>query len=97
MEIYVRGSLTVSRQVQDAKILAAKILISQTAQAGTLDDIRAAEFKVFSQFGEDGIIQYLVRKARIPTHLRTFVEFGGSVPTMRRIRAFLSSMTIGVD
>jgi hypothetical protein len=76
VDVYVRGLLTVSRQVQDGKILTAKVLISQTAQAGTLDDIRTAEFKVFSQFGEDGIIQYLVRKARVPTHLRTFVEFG---------------------
>jgi hypothetical protein len=41
-----------------------------------LADIREAEFKVFSQFGEDGIIQYLVRQAAIPAALQTFVEFG---------------------
>lgn len=36
--------------------------------------IRDAEFKVFSQFGEDGIIQYLVRKlAPVP---KSFIEFG---------------------
>ena len=75
-DVYVRGLLTVSRQVHDAKILTAKILISQMAQAETLDDIRAAEFKVFSQFGEDGIIQYLIRKARVPAQSHTFVEFG---------------------
>src|SRR5215469_443372 len=34
------------------------------------------EFKVFSQFGEDGIIDWLVERAQIPTSLRTFVEFG---------------------
>jgi hypothetical protein len=76
VDVYVRGLLTVSREVQDAKILTAKVLISQTAQAGTLEDIRTAEFKVFSQFGEDGIIQYLIRKTQLPAHLRTFVEFG---------------------
>jgi hypothetical protein len=76
VDVYVRGLLTVSRQVQDAKILTAKMLISQMAQVGKLDDIRAAEFKVFSQFGEDGIIQYLVRQARVPAQSRTFVEFG---------------------
>jgi hypothetical protein len=76
VDVYVRGLLTVSGQVHDAKILTAKILISQTAQMGTLDDIRAAEFKVFSQFGEDGIIQYLIRKAAVPAQSRTFVEFG---------------------
>ena len=32
------------------------------------------EFKVFSQYGDDGIIQYLVQRLDIPH--RTFVEFG---------------------
>jgi hypothetical protein len=76
VDVHVRGLLTLRGQVQDAKILAAKALIAQTAGMGMLDDIRAAEFKVFSQFGEDGIIQYLIRQARIPEHSRTFVEFG---------------------
>src|SRR5207302_5091937 len=35
-----------------------------------------AEFRVFSQFGEDGIIQYLIRRAQILRPLRSFVEFG---------------------
>lgn len=37
-------------------------------------NIQAAEFKVFSQFGEDGIIQYLIHTIPIPN--RTFVELG---------------------
>lgn len=36
--------------------------------------ISAAEFKVFSQWGEDGIIQYLLRHVPIPRKI--FVEFG---------------------
>jgi hypothetical protein len=36
--------------------------------------LRAAEFKVFSQFGEDGIIQYLLR--HVPISETTFVEIG---------------------
>lgn len=36
--------------------------------------IRDAEFKVFSQWGEDGIIQYLTTRVPIPN--KTFVEFG---------------------
>jgi hypothetical protein len=32
------------------------------------------EFKVFSQFGDDGIIQFLVRNIEIPC--KTFIEFG---------------------
>jgi hypothetical protein len=35
---------------------------------------RDAEFSVFSQFGEDGIIEYLVQ--RVPIENETFVEFG---------------------
>jgi hypothetical protein len=75
-DLHVRGLLELPRQVQDAKMLAAKVLISQTASLGTLHDIRSAEFKVFSQFGEDGIIQYLIRQARIPSRKQIFVEFG---------------------
>jgi hypothetical protein len=37
-------------------------------------DLRGAEFKVFSQFGEDGIIQFLVQ--RVPIENEVFVEFG---------------------
>jgi hypothetical protein len=38
------------------------------------DAIRQAEFSVFSQFGEDGIIQFLVQ--RVPIERELFVEFG---------------------
>jgi hypothetical protein len=36
--------------------------------------IQEAEFKVFSQFGEDGIIQYLINKIQIPNKI--FIELG---------------------
>jgi hypothetical protein len=39
-----------------------------------VDEIAQAEFKVFSQWGEDGIIQFLVQ--RIPIDEETFVELG---------------------
>lgn len=44
----------------------------QIAQSGA--DIHRSEFRVFSQWGEDGIIQYLVNHVRIER--RIFVEFG---------------------
>ncbi|MDA9519248.1 NADH dehydrogenase [Bradyrhizobium sp. CCBAU 11434] len=72
----VRGLLALPRQIEDGKLLAAKTLSLQLASQGTIDDIRGSEFKVFSQFGEDGIIQYLIRQARIPAHCRSFIEFG---------------------
>jgi hypothetical protein len=37
-------------------------------------DFRKIGFKVFSQWDEDGIIQYLIR--RLPIENRTFIEFG---------------------
>jgi hypothetical protein len=37
-------------------------------------DIRAAEFRVFSQWGEDGILQHLLR--HVPITKKIFVEFG---------------------
>jgi hypothetical protein len=39
-----------------------------------LDDIKSAEFQVFSQWGDDGIIQFLVNYLDIEN--KTFVEFG---------------------
>jgi hypothetical protein len=40
----------------------------------SITSITEVEFQVFSQFGDDGIIQYLVSKLDIPN--KTFVEFG---------------------
>jgi len=37
-------------------------------------NIQSAEFKVFSQWGDDGIIQYLINKINISN--KTFIEFG---------------------
>lgn len=39
-----------------------------------ISSLAQAEFKVFSQWGEDGIIQYLISKIEIPN--KFFVEFG---------------------
>jgi hypothetical protein len=38
------------------------------------DQLERSEFQVFSQFGEDGIVQFLVQ--RVPIENRVFVEFG---------------------
>ena len=48
-----------------------RIETRQTTGAATL---RESEFRVFSQMGEDGIIQHLIRQVPIPRRL--FVEFG---------------------
>lgn len=58
----------------DAMHLAVGRMESHRVRAQTFADIRDAEFKVFSQFGEDGILQYLL--AKVPVTSRTFVEIG---------------------
>jgi hypothetical protein len=49
-------------------------LESRAVRGGRFDRVREAEFRVFSQFGEDGIIQHLI--SRVPIENDTFVEFG---------------------
>lgn len=62
------------REIQEAKLLAARMLVHQLRQGPRLDRIRDGEFKVFSQFGDDGIIQYLLQ--HVPVAQPAFVEFG---------------------
>ena len=56
------------------KMLLGKILIGQMLSKGPLSNIMESEFKVFSQWEDDGIIQYLINNIDIPS--KTFVEFG---------------------
>jgi hypothetical protein len=62
------------REIHDAKVLAAKALINEIKKHGPYENIQDAEFKVFSQFGDDGIIQYLMHQLDIKPEL--FIEFG---------------------
>jgi hypothetical protein len=57
-----------------ARVLAGRAMAGQIAIKGKLPDLQAAEFKVFSQFGDDGIIQYLIRHLAVEPSV--FVEFG---------------------
>src|SRR5687767_11515119 len=44
------------------------------SQRGSIRSLHEVEFQVFSQWGDDGIIQYLISKIDIPN--KTFIEFG---------------------
>jgi hypothetical protein len=63
----------VSSDYKSSKLLGGKILsdLNKNKEIAKLSD---AEFQVFSQFGDDGIIQYLVNN--LPIKNKTFVEFG---------------------
>lgn len=68
------GFRKLQRSIDEAKILSARTLIAQMRRGGVVDDLSLVEFQVFSQFGEDGIIQYLLH--HLPPMPRKFIEFG---------------------
>src|SRR5436305_7542115 len=61
-------------QLAELKVLAAQPLIQNMRNGKSIASLHDAEFRVFSQFGDDGIIQYLIQcLAPLPD---SFVEFG---------------------
>jgi hypothetical protein len=63
-------------EIEDNKMLLGRVLstLNEKRTEEIIEDIQKAEFKVFSQFGDDGIIQFLVNFLDIQN--KTFVEFG---------------------
>jgi hypothetical protein len=61
-------------EIEQNRVLAAQPLIKNLKKSDVLENLADAEFKVFSQWGEDGIIQYLI--SRIAVENKIFVEFG---------------------
>ncbi|MBD1156067.1 hypothetical protein IDG96_02495 [Pelagibacterales bacterium SAG-MED16] len=59
-----------------SKILLAKSLIHNIKKISNLQKIEEIEFKVFSQFGDDGIIQFLINQIDLPKSRKFFIEFG---------------------
>jgi hypothetical protein len=68
-------AVRLDRHLDDLKMLQGKLL-TQASRERHDADLRAYEFKVFSQWGEDGIIQRLIDL--VPIKNRTFIEFGAS-------------------
>ena len=64
----------VQRELDELKMLQASAHFRQANLDYTAADIHAHEYKVFSQFGDDGIIQFLI--SRIETVDKVFIEFG---------------------
>jgi hypothetical protein len=64
---------SLANRVERLQEAVARIEMRQLALSNN-NDIHANEFRVFSQWGEDGIIQFLLNRVQIAN--KTFVEFG---------------------
>lgn len=62
------------QESENTKMTLGKLHSKQVKSMEALENIQDAEFKIFSQWGDDGIIQYLINKIEIPN--KTFIEFG---------------------
>ncbi|MDP3562480.1 MAG: hypothetical protein Q8R83_09930 [Legionellaceae bacterium] len=73
----INDLIVVQRQRWDEMmILQGRDLALKNRDRSPLPRIQDAEFRVFSQFGEDGILQYLIRETGITPEETSFVEFG---------------------
>ncbi len=74
------------RESDTQKLLLGKILTDALLKKGRLSNIQEAEFKIFSQWGDDGIIQYLINRIDMP---KTFVDIGAGTYTQPDTRFLL--------
>ena len=65
-----------NQMIENSMILQGRTLALQNKDRAPLESVQDAEFKVFSQFGEDGILQYLIQETFILPMEQTFIEFG---------------------
>src|SRR3989344_1365237 len=64
------------KAINNTQLLIARLLIEQIKNKGVCSSIQEAEFKVYSQFGDDGIIQYLINIINLKIYEKRFVEIG---------------------
>lgn len=68
------GLVQLQQEMDELRLLSGALLAKQLRQRGAISSLSETEFKVFSQWGDDGIIQYLIQRLDIPH--KTFIEFG---------------------
>jgi hypothetical protein len=69
----VRDVLATATETQ---FLMGRMASWRTRPMQVVSSLQDIEFKVTSQWGEDGIIDWLIERANIPAALQTFIEFG---------------------
>ena len=75
-ELRARTLGQIQQESRDALLLQGRIASWLVRAKETIASLRDVEFKVFSQFGEDGIIDWMIERSQIPDRLHSFIEFG---------------------
>ena len=65
----------IEERLDDLAVLTAQTL-ARCRAGQAVRDLHEAEFRVFSQFGDDGIIDYLIERLGVPRAFERFVEIG---------------------
>jgi hypothetical protein len=60
----------------DSLLLQGRMASWKIRSMESVRSLQDVEFRVFSQWGEDGIIDWLIERAAIPPRVQTFIEFG---------------------
>ena len=71
---WVLSGLGEHLSIQERSLLLQAELLNQHGRPSKLTKLSDAEYRVFSQWGEDGIIDWMV--TQLPNINRSFVEFG---------------------
>ena len=71
---FASRELKLTNELDMIKVHNGRLLSNQILVNNSIENIVDAEFKVFSQWGDDGIIQFLIHKVNIQN--RIFIEFG---------------------
>jgi hypothetical protein len=74
LKILIANQEKLYEEILALKLQLGNIQVSQMNTKGTVSSLNDVEFKVNSQFGDDGIIQYLINNIDIP--VKCFIEFG---------------------
>jgi hypothetical protein len=82
---------TVADQLYDSMLLQGRMASWHVRSLHSIQSLQDAEFKVFSQLGQDGIIDWLIERAAIPPRLHTFIEFGVGEYTEANTRFLLEN------
>lgn len=71
----IRLLLSDSIRISEKQLIATgRLLSNQIKEYKKIKSIHEVEFSIFSQFGDDGIIQWLIHQLDVPN--KTFIEFG---------------------